>query len=121
MEGTAARSLTAIALFSAMLVSCAVEDERNRDLSQGEGETVVRRADFGEDWPLTVAGGWLACEAGGAVTFDARGTTYAVNPLARGLRRTYHDISEILADDPENPGQKKDIYPLLKKGLELCD
>lgn len=80
----------------------------------------MKRADFGDDWPLTAEGGWLSCEAGGAVTFDAMGTAYAVNPVARGFYRTYHDISEIVADDPENPGRKKDIYPLLRRRLELC-
>jgi Protein of unknown function (DUF2511) len=114
-----ARSLSAIAFLAAILVSCALRAERDPDLSNGEA--VVKRAHFGEDWPLTVNGGWLSCQAGGAVVFSARATSYAVNPLARGLPWVYNDISEILADDPENPGQKKDIYPLLRKGLQLCE
>jgi hypothetical protein len=114
-----ARSLTAIGLLSAMFVSCALEAERDSHLSNGEA--VVRRADFGQEWPLTVEGGWLSCEAGGAVIFSGGFGSYAVNPLARGLPWVYKDISEILADDPENPGQKKNVNPLLKRGLELCE
>lgn len=78
----------------------------------------VRRSDFGRAWPLTVTSGVLNCE-GLAVTFTANGTTYAVNGFARQMDR-WPDINPIWADAGIGLGYKKDIGPLIERGLELC-
>jgi hypothetical protein len=78
----------------------------------------VSAADLGSDWPLTVDRGTLGCEGGGAVTFTTEvGTTYAVNGLALSST-SYPDVEAIWADAPG--GLKKDITPLIQRGLALC-
>jgi Protein of unknown function (DUF2511) len=87
--------------------------------SSGDGGGLeVSRADFGADWPLTVQSGTLNCEGAGAVTFTTNGTTYAVNGLASGMDE-WPEIDSIWANAPH--GLKKDIGPLIDRGLELCD
>jgi Protein of unknown function (DUF2511) len=81
--------------------------------SSGNSEE-VSRADLGSDWPLTVDSGTLVCEGAGSVTFTVNGTTYAVNGLAEGA-----DIDPIWADSGD--GLKKNIGPLIDRGLSLCD
>lgn len=53
----------------------------------------------------------------GSVTFKARGDVYAVNGLAKG--QGFKDIEPIWADDPET-GSKKNIGPIIDRGLALC-
>jgi hypothetical protein len=84
----------------------------------------VTRADMGDSWPLSVSEGTLHCEGKdgvGAVTFTANGTAYAVNGLAKAARYKgrYKDIDAIWAKgDGYQP--KKDIGPLIQRGLTLC-
>lgn len=78
------------------------------------------RADFA-DWPLTVESGTLKCEGSGGVgrvTIEVDGKTYAVNGSAKGDKANA-DITPIWAAD-STPGLKKDIGPLIQKGLSLC-
>lgn len=86
--------------------------------SGSDNSITVTRADFGDEWPLTVEEGELACEAD-AVTFTTGGTTYGVNGLAIG--RGHPEIDPIWADDPEGLVPKINIGPLLQRGLELCE
>ena len=55
---------------------------------ESTNERTITRDEFGHAWPFTVAEGELSCERG-AVTIEARGTTYAVNGTAgsRGFAR----------------------------------
>jgi hypothetical protein len=79
----------------------------------------VTREDMGDNWPLTVDGGTLHCEGAGAVTFTTDdGTTYAVNGLALGMHK-WPDIDPLWAD--ASGGLKKDIGPLIERGLSLCN
>jgi hypothetical protein len=85
---------------------------------------MLRQADFGEKWPLTVAEGQIECRNAtksgfGEVVFTANGTTYAVNGIAMQTDR-YADIKAIWRDDPSVQGLKIDISPVLNRGLELC-
>ena len=74
---------------------------------------------MGADWPLTVEAGTLDCIGAGAVTFTSEdGTTYAVNGLALSST-SYPDIDAIWAD--ASGGLKKNIGPLIDRGLALCD
>jgi hypothetical protein len=86
----------------------------------GGGHSIqIGRADLGNAWPLTVSSGTLACEDAGAVTFTTNGKTYAVNGMAMGTH-TWDDIRPIWADSHGMGGPKKNIGPLIDKGLKLC-
>lgn len=87
-----------------------------------EGPLEVSRSDFGDDWPLTVERGTLACEEPSAVIFTTGGTTYAVNGMASGLadqRGWEAEIDPIWAEGEAAP--RKNIGPLIDRGLELCE
>lgn len=83
-----------------------------------EPDGTITREMLGDEWPFTVDGGVVACDGDG-VTFTADGVTYAVNGTARG-REMGVDAQAIWADDPSTPGLKKDISPVINRGLELC-
>jgi hypothetical protein len=79
---------------------------------------VVTERELGAAWPLTVSKGTLRCEYADEVTFQSGGTTYTVR------RSTEHgensnDIAPIWAQGPA--GMKKDLTPLIEKGLTVCD
>lgn len=85
-------------------------------------ERLVSRADYGDEWPLTVGSGTLRCD-GSAVTFtSADGTTYWVNGTAGGQaeEQGWANVRSIWADDPAYEGLKINIGPLIDDGLELC-
>lgn len=77
-------------------------------------------------WPLTVPEGTLLCApygVGGAqqsVTFVANRTMYAVNGTAKGTGQ-FEAIDSIWKDNPDIPGTKVNIGPMLEKGLSLCN
>jgi uncharacterized membrane protein len=77
----------------------------------------VSRSQFGEEWPFTVEEGILRGRGWGSVTFKARGEEFAVNGVAKG--QGFKDIEVIWANDPET-GLKKNIGPIIERGLELC-
>jgi hypothetical protein len=89
----------------------------------GDEPGAVSKAELGEEWPFTVSEGVIHCEGSGgvgAVTFEANGTTYAVNGFAKD-QDVGADIEEIWADDPTAPGLKKNIGPIIDRGLALCE
>ena len=112
---TLSRSRLLVKRAAILLALAACTTGGGADLAANERQ--VSRADFGNDWPLTVESGVLACEGAGAVTFTTGGTTYAVNGLAQ---RTYPEIDAIWADAP-GPPPKKNIGPLIDRGLALCE
>lgn len=77
----------------------------------------VSRAEFGERWPLTVATGILRCERSDEITFQWRGSTYALT--GRTEHSAYSDIHEIWADG--QGGRRKPLAPLVDRGRELCE
>ncbi|MDP1820676.1 MAG: DUF2511 domain-containing protein [Acidimicrobiales bacterium] len=56
------------------------------------------------------------------VVFVREGVTYALNGLARGSAEEngWREIDEIWRDNPDIPGTKVDIGPLIDRGLDLC-
>jgi hypothetical protein len=85
-------------------------------------EEKITKQEFGDKWPFTVGEGVLSCRGAngtGQVLFTANSKTYAVNGLARGTKM-YASADEIWADNPFGPGPKKDIGPVIERGLKLC-
>jgi hypothetical protein len=116
-----------IAVFLLLTLAGCTDNGGEQSSGLGEDEDHISQADLRNDWPLTVREGVLRCEGAGAVTFTSAGTTYAVNGLASGLGQ-YPDIDPIWADDPSagtligyEVAPKKNIGPLIDRGLELCE
>lgn len=85
----------------------------------------VSRASMGNDWPLTVDEGRLVCigsDGAGAVIFvGPDGMNYAVNGIAKEQMDAAPDIDRIWANDRKSgAGLKKDLDPLIQRGLDLC-
>ena len=87
-------------------------------LLPGGNERQVTSADFGDDWPLTVESGVLACEGTDSITFQTGGKTYAV--VEAGIASFGAPIDPIWADEPTGATSKMDLWPLMRAGLELC-
>ena len=124
----------ALVAFVVVLLSCSPPTRPN--------EKLVSKQNYGQEWPLTVESGTLACsvlKVEGynrvplkAVTIEVNGVKYAVNGTA-GSHKLGKDIDEIWAPgDPkwiEHPETKekvnigppkKDIGGLVQDGLKLC-
>ena len=83
---------------------------------------LITASEFGDAWPFTVDQGTLSCTGSngiGEVLFTVDDVTYAVNNVARH-QGIYADIDAIWADSPSRPGLKKNIQPIIKRGLALC-
>lgn len=110
--------------FSAVVVSAVVfallAPAGTATVSAPTGSSVwITKAQYGKRWPFKVTGGLLSCVSGSAVTFRARGTTYAVNGTAR-MWKLGREIRPIWRDDPSFPGLKVNIGPIIDRGLRLC-
>jgi hypothetical protein len=97
----------------------------------------VRSIDYGEDWPLTVNEGVLACPPPGSnVVFVHKRTVYALNGRARGYMKEYapswREIDSIHRDDPKFFKNKElvdagvrpfkvSVQPLIAAGLSICE
>lgn len=75
------------------------------------------------DWPLTVTEGVVRCQESGGravVTFvTPEGKIYGLNAGAdaQGLPR----IDPIWRREPDAPGARADLSPVLDRGLRLCE
>jgi len=83
------------------------------------GSLTLKKADFGADWPLTVAEATVVCGKANRLMVESGGTTYYLNGLAKGDHK-WADLFLIWADDPDVPGLKKDMGPLTEKALGYC-
>jgi hypothetical protein len=79
----------------------------------------ISQAEYGDKWPFTVPSERLECVPYSKVVFHAGGVSYAVNGLAMSDNR-YREIRPIWKDNPEIPGTKINIGPVLDRGLALC-
>jgi hypothetical protein len=84
--------------------------------------SLVGRPISGDDWPLTISVGEVQCDRDAVIFIGEDSATYAVNgtALGRADKEGWRDIEEIWADDPENPGLKIYLGPVIDAGLELC-
>jgi hypothetical protein len=84
-----------------------------------DNERVVKKEDYGDDWPFTVQIGTIKCLEGIAPVLSAGGHNYALNGHA--MARGYRDLHLIWLPDPDTPGLKKNISPFVDIGNALCD
>lgn len=99
-----------------LVVGCTAGDSGNDD-----GESIhISRANFGDEWSLMVDEGNLRCEEPSRIVFtDPAGTEWGVNGMA--VTHGYPEIDPIWADNPNISGVKKNIRPLIDRGLALCN
>ena len=85
---------------------------------------VVRKADFGDKWPLRISEARLECRDAGKIVLIAGGKTYWFNGLANGAaaKNGWANLEDIWIDDPSLgiPGAKKSIGPLNDRAHTLC-
>lgn len=90
---------------------------------------VVSRAEFGNQWPLTVDGGTLRCKFPDserpqvhALLIEVGYETYALNGVAKthAARNGWRDVREIWRDNPHIPGTKVPVSPLVSRAEVLC-
>lgn len=86
--------------------------------AQAKNEATISAKDLGSEWPFTVASGTLKC-TDNAITFTAGGKTYGVNGTATG-RDNLPPIDPIWKPNPDIPGTKVNVGPVIDRGLELC-
>jgi hypothetical protein len=82
----------------------------------------VSKKSMGAAWPLTIDHGRLECIDGSVILVTSDGN-YAVNGTTKDNPHLKHvaDIDEVWADDKDlGMGLKKDISPLVDRGLALC-
>jgi hypothetical protein len=82
----------------------------------------ISKQEYGNDWPFSCEKGILSCEQNGLVTFTTGGKTYAINGAARTAaeRRGWNEVHPIWRNNPEFPGTKINIGPIIRRGLDLC-
>ncbi len=85
----------------------------------GAGGEKITQAEYGDQWPFTVSEGQLLCNAPNYVYFKANGQEYAINGAAKQIG-AFRPTEEIWRDNPEIPGTKINIGPIISRGLELC-
>lgn len=95
----------------------------------GSDGTKITSAEYGDKWPFTVNEGILSCKDTGSVvgstrmlevTLTANGVTYALNGTAK-QNTNYANVDPIWANNPSLPGTKKDIGPIIDRGLQLAN
>ena len=87
----------------------------------GNNGVEVTESEFGNEWPLTVSSGSISClNEGGTklALFEHNGQTYQLNGAAQS--RGYTSINAIWKDNPNIPGAKMSIAPLINAALNEC-
>lgn len=78
----------------------------------------VARVQYGDQWPFTVDSGYVDCVAPGSAILRTGGATYGLNGLAKS--RGFTDVRTIWRDDPNIPGLKVSIGPMIDLALDQC-
>ena len=109
------RLALAIAILSAVsLMACA-----------GDGDP-IERADYGDDWPLTVGEAKLYCDKESMVWVETGGNAYPLNGTAMTWLANLHpnkkvrNLEDIWRENPDIPGTRISIGGLINDGLSLC-
>lgn len=77
----------------------------------------LTRVEFGEAWPLTVDRVQVFCTGNGGIVVADGAQRYALNGAAQSQAPA---INPIWKDNPEIPGTKINIAPLIERGQTLC-
>ena len=104
-----------LSLLAFLLVLALVIGSLTKDGPISNNERIISESEYGNDWPFTVRQGRLKC-TDSAVTFEADGTTYAVNGTAQS--RGYPRIDSIWKHGVTTP--RISISSVLHDGLVLC-
>lgn len=92
-------------------------------------ERSVSAAEFGDEWPFTVASGTVVCEAlpsslevYNVFFVDGAGVIYPINGIALGRSDAYDwsEIEAIWTPDPDIVGTRISIGPMIRAGLDIC-
>lgn len=87
-------------------------------------QDLIDAESFGSPWPFTFEEAYVACHAGQAVTvMDANsGRMYPLNGTARhkASQLGLEPLEPVWRDNPDLPGTKVDVGPVIEKGLSLC-
>jgi hypothetical protein len=127
-NGIKMKKLKSFLIVSSLLFVCSSPQQSTSGGSSSSqpqiapNEIRIARQDFGNAWPFTVEEGVLSCKGKGGVgevVLTANGTTYALNGVAKGTKK-YRPIDDIWAENPSLAGTKKDIGPIIERGLKLC-
>ncbi|QDT49544.1 hypothetical protein Pan258_35970 [Symmachiella dynata] len=78
---------------------------------------LVMREEFGNKWPLTVESGTIYRVETYGIVFQCQEGTFALNGFAHS--RGFPEIDPIWKNDPNIPGTKISISPLINVGLQL--
>ena len=124
MTGIAKRLLATLTLLWVSACSGAGGNGSEDQTPEEPEPDEVSRAMMGKKWPLTVDDGRLVCIGSnglGAVVFVAPdGTNYALNVAAERQAKDAVDIDAIWTDDGPDKALRKDLEPLVLRGLSLC-
>ena len=89
----------------------------------GSSGLEVTKAQYGDAWPFSVDQGTLSCETsvGGrlrSAVFKSKEKEYALNVVAEG--RGYSSVEPIWRNNPQYPGVKADLAPMVALALQQC-
>ena len=92
----------------------------------GSDGVMVKEEDYGDRWPLTVPEVELFCKGPYAVYVKLGDNRYGVNGIGstyveNNYSSTSRDIEDIWRPNPQIPGSRINIGPLIDDGLKLCD
>jgi hypothetical protein len=115
-------SKTVVILIVCSLVGCSTQQIEPKKLESKKLEIDAQQ--YGENWPLRVERGKLACEHN-SVTFEADGIIYAINGRAQTENnrngRGWANSKKIRRYDPKGVMYGlMDVGPLIQRGLALC-
>ena len=95
-------------------------------LACGDGGHTITKADYGDDWPLTVDDVKLFCDREFMVWIEADGFAYPVNGVAMDWLARIHpdkeirDFDDIWRENPDLPDTYVGVGGLIDDGLALC-
>ncbi len=114
-------SIVALGVMS--LLALGSMESQHPGSSGGHGERITR-AEYGDDWPFSVASGRLYCDPPGSnVVLESSGKIYALNGRAIGSasQRGYIDARKsIMLKDGQGFFTVGDIQRIISRGLAMC-
>ena len=94
--------------------------------SGGSESVIVREADYGEQWPLTVPQAELFCKGYYSIFVKVGDIRYGVNGTGKNyvmenFPSNNRELEDIWRPDPRGIVPRVNITPLINAGEELCD